>query len=121
MDRVIKEIDFLGEIKSNTFDPNGNLTAQVDFNGSRTTYTYDKLNRLSEVAFADGSKKTFSYDALGNLTAAVNNTADERFYYDELSRLTKAETKGLIGNEVKKVEFTYNKIGAPLSVTTSVG
>ncbi|MGE5604463.1 MAG: RHS repeat-associated core domain-containing protein [Bacteroidota bacterium] len=120
LDRVTKEISFLGAVKSNSFDPNGNLSAQIDFNGNQTRYVYDKLNRLTEVSFPDGTKNSFSYDALDNLTSAVNNIADERFYYDELSRLVKAETRGLTGNEVKKVEFGYDKVGNPTAITTWV-
>ena len=68
---------------------------------STSTMNYDRLNRLVETLFSDGSKKEFAYDQLGNLTKAVNSTVEERYHYDELSRLVKTETIGSIDPENK--------------------
>lgn len=71
-----------------------------------------------ETVFANGSKETYTYDAVGNMSSAINDTAAEYFYYDELSRLVKAETVGLTGEATQTVKFTYNKVGDPLSIST---
>jgi len=116
--RLIKETDYLGQVKTYTLDPNGNLIAKIDFNGNRISYGYDKLNRMIESVFPDGTKKSFSYDPVGNMTSAVNDLVTEKFYYDELSRLLKAETIGLKGIGDKLVEFSYDKAGNTTKITT---
>ena len=120
LDRLIKEVNYQGGTQSYAYDPNGNLIRKTDFSQKQTTYKYDQLNRLLETVFADGSKKFYTYDAVGNMRTAINETVTEKFYYDDLSRLVKAETIGLMGEGTEVVEFTYNKVGDPQAITTSL-
>jgi YD repeat-containing protein len=46
---------------------------------------------------------------------------EERYHYDELSRLVKTETIGLIDPENKVVEFNYDKVGNTTAVITNEG
>lgn len=121
LNRPIAEINYLGVRQSYEYDPNNNLIKKVDFNGNATTYQYDDLNRLLEVTFADDSTKGFAYDQLGNLTRAVNQNSQERFYYDELSRLAKVEVDKFneLGEKDWIIDYTYNAVGQRTKVKVS--
>jgi RHS repeat-associated protein len=120
-DRLVREVNFLGEDQSYGLDANGNVTLKTDFNGQTMVNHFDALNRLTGVEYPGGGEKQFVYDAVGNLTQAVNENATEKYYYNALSWLTKAETlnfRGVTG-ETKTVDFTYDKVGNPTAMTTS--
>lgn len=79
--------------RSFTYDANSNMLTSTDANGNTITYTYDLLNRVTEK----------------DITAGANGLAGENgtvlFWYDALSRLTKAE-----GTE-SRIKYTWNTLG----------
>ena len=102
------------------WDDNSRLVGRADGNGNATFHTYDALDRLVRTMFADGSVRTAVFDVHGNemratdangtvveteydlLNRAVrktikpgagvaNDTTFERYGYDGLNRLVRAE------------------------------
>ncbi len=119
LDRLVKEINYQGYEQGYSYDPNSNLVEKYDFNGNTTSYNYDELNRLLQVIFADGSSKDFRYNSNGLMTSAVNENSSQCYYYDELSRLIKAE----IDNNGKEytVNYEYNQVGQQTKVILDDG
>jgi len=115
LDRRVRVTDAMGNVFTNGFDANGNVTASVWFGelsdlpgtkGNRrlaeTTYTYDSLDRLvrrvesffdifTGISIADGgSATTFDYARNGQLLSTTDDRTNRTsFAYDTASRLTR--------------------------------
>jgi len=141
--------DLADIVVSNVWDDSFRLVQQIDDNTNATTYFYDPLNRLRREQLADGTGTTNSYDAHDNLLTLhdangnavsfdydllnrVTNksivpgpgvaatTTFERYRYDGLSRLMRAE------DDDSLVVLAYNSLGSVLhhrlnGQTTSAG
>jgi RHS repeat-associated protein len=124
----------IGEVVTwQTWDDSSRLTAQADDHGNMTIYVYDPLSRRVRTVFADGTAEVVDYNAHGNsvgLTDAngtrVISTYDalnrvirkditpgpgvaatttfERFAYDGLTRLVRAE------NDIAVVVRKYDSL-----------
>ena len=102
------------------WDANSRLVAQIDDNGNATQYVYDALDRKVGEVYADGTAQAYAYDVHGNRVMSVDangsvvaceydaldrlvrkdvapgpgvssDTTVERYQYDGLSRLIRAE------------------------------
>ncbi|MCG8513979.1 MAG: DUF5675 family protein [Halanaerobiales bacterium] len=116
-DMLVKEFNYQGNEQEYRYDPNGNLLEKTDFNGNKINYSYDQINRLLKVLFADGSGKEFNYNSNGMLTGAINQYSEQRYHYDQLSRLSKVEIEGTIDSY--QVEYAYNEVGQKTMVKLS--
>jgi YD repeat-containing protein len=116
------------------WDDSSRLVQQIDNNGNITRYSYDGLNRLVRTALADGTVVSnmfdvfdnvvmtrdansnivnYAYDLLNRVTNKMilpgpgvsSNTTFERFAYDGLSRLVRAQNDG------STAEFQYDSLG----------
>jgi YD repeat-containing protein len=143
------------------WDDNSRVRSNSDPNGNVTQFTYDSLDRLVRATFADETAHTNSYDARDNLTASrdgnntlvtmqydflnrvtnklinpgpgvADTTTFERYQYDGLSRLVRAENDSATHTFVwdslvdlgprsetvngRTVSYTYDALGNRLSV-----
>ena len=114
------ETDPVDIVTRQAWDDNSRLISQTDANGHATLYAYDPLDRQVTVTMADGTSVSSFFDVHNNLVAkidangsAVTNACDllnrrtnvtvapgpgvstattyERYQYDGLSRLVRAE------------------------------
>ena len=120
------------------YDDADNLTKIEDDSSNATTYEYDDLDRLTKETFADSEYKVYEYDDAGNRTklvdqvgnsfamtynninrltkkditraGGVNGTSEQVFYYDNLSRMTKA-TDNNGDNVDSTINQYYDKVG----------
>lgn len=75
--------DPLGEVSSQLYDGNGNVTFVTDANGQTTTTTYDAMNRPRIVTRPDSSQTETTYFPNGAVRAQVNGLDDDTTYtYD---------------------------------------
>ncbi|WP_167958742.1 fibronectin type III domain-containing protein [Anaerosporobacter faecicola] len=132
LNRLIKQIDELGNEIAYTYDCDGNRKT-VTANGIKTTYTYENGNLVKEtktdgqgttyestftcdnegsvtkVENWDGSTTTSKYDKNGNVVQTIHN--DELVYnyvYDQANRLVKMEEPG--GLVTKKEYYPNDRI-----------
>jgi YD repeat-containing protein len=75
LDRVVTFKDDFGKLRSNSYDPNGNLIKTWLVNGNSadvTTLTYDLADRKESSVSNGGGVSSFQYDAAGNVTKISN-------------------------------------------------
>lgn len=102
------------------YDAVGNLTSKQDRKNNNTTYYYDSLNRLTEKLYQDSSSVTFApYDADSRLTQAQDTNGTYNFTFDNMGRLTEADTlyNFVSGTPTYKVKYTYDPASNRLSMT----
>jgi len=110
--------DALGNISTNGYDTNGNLTlvtpptpqaptsiavdslsrvsSTTDGKGQKTSYSYDALDRVTQILYngaqtctpSTGNCITYAFDGAGNELNTVDNTGTTTFYRDALNRVT---------------------------------
>ncbi|WP_313427638.1 DNRLRE domain-containing protein [Siminovitchia terrae] len=106
--------DALGRSISYEYDLVGNETKTISPNGSVIEHTYNNVNRKTST-FHNGVKRfEFSYDANGNLLKEKDllTGVTTTFVYDADDKLKeKSDSTG------KKIMYTYDKNGNPLTST----
>nr|WP_319392652.1 RHS repeat-associated core domain-containing protein [uncultured Desulfobacter sp.] len=99
-----------GEAATSTFsyDENGNLLSVLNPLENTLTYEYDVLNRKIKEADADGSFQQFTYDGNGNIeTITRQDSSLVTFVYDDLDR--KIEVR-LGSGSVLQQQFEYDTL-----------
>jgi RHS repeat-associated protein len=69
-----------------------NLRSKQDRNGNTINYTYDYQNRLFQKTYPDSTNVEYSYDVAGRLYSVVDANGTYNFIYDNMNRLTEADT-----------------------------
>jgi len=95
LNRLLREVLADGTGTSNTYDVHDNRLTLHDANGNAVSHAYDLLNRLTNKIVIPGA-------------GVSSNTTFERFRYDGLSRLVRAE------DDDSLVELAYNSLGSVL-------
>jgi YD repeat-containing protein len=86
--RAKKVTDTLGQSRSFTYDPRGNLLTETDADGNVTAYKYDEAGRRIEIDRPEGIVTKFVYDGNGNVTKAIDAQDKEtRYGYDARNRV----------------------------------
>ena len=109
--------EYILDIRYNKFE----LRDSISYgNGTKCSYTYDSLLRLSRLRSYEGHDSlmqdiVYTYDSIGNILGIQNTAAalhdsmggiyNNRYTYDDLYRLSKADCRGTI------VEMTYHNNG----------
>jgi RHS repeat-associated protein len=135
LEQVTEVVDPLGHKTKKEYDLAGNLKILTDPAKRTTTYTYDPGNRLKEVVYSSGKPATvkYEYDKDGDRTVITDGTGTSKYTYDQLDRLTEAETGHKekskyeydLANEQTKITYpntksvtrTYDKAGRLEKVT----
>ena len=103
---VVSTTDELGNLTSNTYDSNGNVTSvtQPTVTGGTpiTTYTYNSFGEVLTMTDPLGNVTTNTYDAHGNL-------------------LTVTTPKPNGSTAASKTQFAYNSLGELTSITDPLG
>ncbi|HEX7245416.1 MAG TPA: DUF6531 domain-containing protein [Solirubrobacterales bacterium] len=117
--QLTETIDPLERKATNEYDAAGNLKKAKDPEGRTITYTYDAGDRLEKVDYSDAGTAdvTYSYGKDGEVTEMKDGTGTNKYSYDELDRLTKAENGNKevveyeydLGNQVVKVIYPNSK------------
>ncbi|PYQ57047.1 MAG: hypothetical protein DMF58_19230, partial [Acidobacteria bacterium] len=86
-------------VSAATYLPLGPLSSMTLGNGTSVTHTYDTRYRLTENKLTAGASTnadyTYNYDSVGNITGitdALDATYSRTFGYDDLNRVTTANT-----------------------------
>jgi RHS repeat-associated protein len=120
------------------YDLADRVIAEVDSLGNRTTYRYNSISQLIETTQPNGGRWTYRYDAAGNVASLVDPLGQETVYkYDGKGNLTHAvyangETESAIydGNSQRierrvgggePIRFEYDSNGSLIAVTQSSG
>lgn len=124
---LIGMTDALGNVRSFTYDAQGNRLTATDLHDPADTaygsysYTYNKNNNLIRKVTPNGNVIDYAYDALGRMTRESNNSvAQINYTYD-----TCANGIGMLcgvnraGSSLKT--FTYTNRGLNLSDITTLG
>ena len=124
--RLVSITDRNGNETRHVYDESGRLTAIVDPTGLATSFTYnaqgnvsqitDPANRVTELVYdtagnllqivdPDASQRTFNYDADHHMTGEIDKRGhQERAYYDEFGRASRAERKDSSVVEVQAIQ-----------------
>lgn len=112
LDRLVEEINPLGNTWAYGYDAVGNLTTRTDANGQTTTYNYNADNLLTEIDYPDDSDVSFGYDAVHNQVEMTDGLGLTRNEYDALNRLVAS-----VNHEGQEVSYTYDAVGNRTSMT----
>ncbi|MGH9115837.1 MAG: hypothetical protein ACRDWW_08415, partial [Acidimicrobiales bacterium] len=125
--RLLTVTDGNGHIvTSDSYNPDGELSAQTAANGGVTSYTYTATGEPNEVTRADGSVATYSYNADGQLThVALPDGSGPTYGYDAFGRLVTADDASagttftyLPGGQTASQVVTFNGTGqAPANLS----
>lgn len=83
-----------------TYDLGGNLKTQTDAKNQTITFNYDLQSRLTSKVYPNSQQITWTYDVsaltgtnypVGRLTRVVDLSADTKFRYDQVGRVTQTE------------------------------
>ena len=110
LDSRTRAAGITGEAATSTFsyDENGNLLSVLNPLENTLTYEYDVLNRKIKEADADGSFQQFTYDGNGNIeTITRQDSSLVTFVYDDLDR--KIEVR-LGSGSVLQQQFEYDTL-----------
>ncbi len=114
LEEVTEVVDPLGRKTTKEYDPAGNLTSLSDPMKRTTTYTYNLANRLIEVKYSDGKTPTVKYEYTkdGDRTVMTDGTGTSKYTYDQLDRLTEAES-----GHKEKVKYEYDLANEQTKIT----
>jgi RHS repeat-associated protein len=115
-------------VSSALYEPFGPLAQLVYGNGSKQTFTFDQRYRPSEDKLVNGSTTTADYlyqeDSVGNITQIHDNidaTYNRDFGYDDLSRLTTANSGLSLWGTATGNGYTYDLMGNIKSIQLGSG
>ncbi len=107
-----------------TYDALGQLKKQVDAKAQTISMTYDKLGRMTSRTLPEGFS-FWTYDtaalgttgrkALGKLASFGNGSSSESYAYDNLGRVTSANTG--VSGVTYTMSYTYDAYSRPLTLT----
>jgi len=97
-----------GYYETYVWDNNNNLTSKGDRNGNTTYYYYDYQNHLYEKRYPDYSTVNYSYDGARRLTQVSDATGTYAFVYDNMNRLTEADTAYAFLTGTKAIKYGYD-------------
>ena len=84
-------------------------TDKTDRNGQTTHYIYDYQDRLAYTTFPDGTWRQQTYDVAGRLSSVVDSSGTYGFLYDNMNRLTEADTTyAFVSLGKKSVKYGYD-------------
>jgi RHS repeat-associated protein len=114
LEQVIEVEDPLKHKTLKEYDVVGNLKKLTDPAKRTTTYTYDPANRLKEVVYSSGKPATikYAYDKDGDRTSITDGTGTNKYTYDQLDRLTEAET-----GHKEKSKYEYDLANEKTKIT----
>ncbi|MBV8365333.1 MAG: RHS repeat protein [Candidatus Eremiobacteraeota bacterium] len=105
-------------VSSASYEPFGPIAKLVFGNGSTQTFSYDQRYRPSEDKLVNGSTTIADYlyqeDAVGNITQINDNTNsgyNRSFGYDDLNRLTTANSGASLWGTATGNGYTYDLMG----------
>lgn len=120
---------------STTFSYNSDdsLLSSTDARGAATTYSYNGRHLVTGINYAAPAgilvpaSVAFAYDAAGNRSSMTDGLGSVSYEYDELS-LMRSESRRLndlpsapVPNNAYTISYTYNLVGALLSITDPFG
>jgi RHS repeat-associated protein len=113
---LVKSVNALQEISSQSFDSDGNRDSLIDPNKNQTQFAFDLSGRLTQETLATGDKVKYTYSARDLLESVTNGRNQQRqFKYDAAGRLTSwTDPDGT-------VSYTYDGNGNVLTVTDANG
>jgi RHS repeat-associated protein len=113
---LIKSVDALQGISTQSFDIDGNRDSLTDPNQNQTQFTFDLSGRLIQETLATGDKVKYTYSARDLLESVTNGRNQQRqFEYDAAGRLTSwTDPDGT-------VSYSYDGNGNVLTVTDANG
>jgi len=114
LEQVTEVEDPLKRKTTKTYDLAGNLKTLTDPAKRTTTYTYDPGNRLKEVVYSSGKPATvkYEYDKDGDRTSTTDGTGTSKYTFDQLDRLTEAET-----GHKEKTKYEYDLANEQTKIT----
>ncbi|MBV8172719.1 MAG: RHS repeat protein [Candidatus Eremiobacteraeota bacterium] len=105
-------------VSAASYEPFGPIAKLVFGNGSTQTFSYDQRYRTSEDKLVNGSMTIADYlyqeDAVGNITQINDNTNagyNRAFGYDDLNRLTTANSGSSLWGTATGNGYTYDYMG----------
>lgn len=123
--RLMQEIDPLGNTWYYYYDDAGNLSGTLDPNNVYISYVYDAANRLITIDYPDPDADVhYTYDAAGRRLSMTDDAGTTTWTYDDLNRPTAISdpfndtvgyTYDLVGNRTglnypggKTISYTYD-------------
>ncbi len=84
-------------------------TYKTDRNGNQTYYIYDYQDRLVYKSYPDSTIVQYTYDVAGRLSSAMDANGTYGFLYDNINRLTEADTTYSFASfGLKSVKYGYD-------------
>ncbi|MBQ4522493.1 MAG: RHS repeat protein [Lachnospiraceae bacterium] len=115
--KLIKEIDKLGNSTTYEYDEYGNCISQIDALGNVVTYEYDEFNNKTAIIDAEGNRYEYLYDKDNYIVAQSDAYGNFTFYtYDDKKQLIKV----ILPNN-KELSFEYDEYGNVINAVDSDG
>ena len=106
-----------GQVVTNAFDANSNVTTRGDVAGRVTTYEYDAQDRLKRLIAPDGGITLYAYDSEGNLASVTDPRGIPTTYsYNGLGQLTQR-----VSRDTGATSYVYDSAGRLASETRANG
>ncbi len=108
--RQLQQITFpSGYYETYGWDLNNNLTSKTDRNSQTTNYYYDYQNHIYQKRYPDYTTVNYTYDAARRLKQVTDATGTYGFVYDNMNRLTEADTTyAFLSIGAKAVKYGYD-------------
>lgn len=118
---LLSKTDENGVITEYTYDPMG-LLLSASVNGNTTTFYRDGNDHLSELFSAEGAKTIYDYNYWGDLKKLID-AQDNKIIQtlDGMGNVVQRVIVDSSGNEVFKVNYTYNSLNELQSITDANG
>ncbi|XXX77649.1 RHS repeat-associated core domain-containing protein [Sorangium sp. So ce134] len=117
--RLVQERTFVGLEKLYRYDQAGQLIADRTSAGETTEFEYDAAGQLVKRILPDGTQEMFEYDPCGHLI--TSDTAAGEFVYRRNEVGWVVEERQTVAGETVTVRRTYDLMGNPSLVATSLG
>lgn len=117
LNRLVADINGVGDSTHYEYDANGNRTAAEDAAGNRTAYQYDALDRLSQTTDAKNGVTHYSYDPLDHLTQVIDPRGVTTTYdYDAFGDVLAVHSP-----DAGTTTYTYDAAGNRVTQTDARG
>lgn len=115
LDRLVQEVDQLGEVSLVQYDGEGNIVAVTNREGETLEFIYDAAGQVIGEILPGGSSTRFDYDANGNLVLAEDDFCSIESEFDFVdrpvgARLLVADTSGNL-QLLHDIAYAYDRIG----------